>query len=85
MSTKRKTVRLSIDCLPEERQIIKILCLFTDQTITDYVMTCVRKEIKKEKENIPTILIIKALKDSSQGKGVKSYDNIDEMFEDLGI
>lgn len=81
----KETVRLSIDCSREERKKLKILSSMADCTMSDWVMSAVRQRIAKEIKKLPNKKTRDALIDSQQGKGVKKHNNIEELFEDLGI
>lgn len=76
-------VRLSIDCGPRERQQIKVLAALHQETITEYVMKSVKERIAREHIHHPNKETAKALQESRKGEGVKTYDNMDELFEDL--
>lgn len=84
MQTSRK-VRLSVDCGPRERQQIKIMAALHQETITEYVMQSVRARLAKEHIHRPNKETEKALRESRQGEGVKAYENMDELFDDLGF
>lgn len=82
---RKNIARLSVDCTPLERQKIKVLSSLSGETMTEWVMDAVREKMKKESSRLPNEKTTKALLDSQEGKGVKDYGNIEELFEDLGI
>ena len=83
MSTDK--VRLSIDCFPEERQKIKVLSALGDLTISEWVMECVREKFKKRSAHTPNKATKKSLKESEEGKGVKTYGSVEELFSELEL
>ena len=78
-------VRLSVDCSPELRQRLKVLCTISGETMSDWVMEAVRLRMKEESSKTPNKMTQEALQDSRRGKGVERHGSIEELFEDLGI
>jgi len=81
----KDTVRLSVDCSEEERRRLKIFCTLSGYTISQWVMAAVREKMRNEAKHLPNKKTSQALTESEQGKGVRRYDDIEELFEDLGI
>lgn len=81
----KEKVRLSIDCSPEDRQRVKIMCALSEQSISEWVMDAVRERMEKETKRLPNRKTQKALVESQKGIGVERHNSIEELFEDLGI
>ena len=45
--SKYSKVRMSLDCLPEERKLIKILANIEGMTISDYLLSLAKNNMKK--------------------------------------
>ena len=85
MTDKSSKVRLSVDCLHEERRKIKVFSAMADSSVSEWVMDCVRERISRMEAHIPNSETEKALEESDAGRGVKSYKTTGELFDDLGI
>ena len=81
----RDKVRLSVDCSPEDRQKLKILCALKEESISKWVMDAVKQRMDREVEKLPNMKTQEALKESRKGKGVERHGTVEELFEDLGI
>lgn len=42
-----RKVRLSVDCSPEDRKVIKMLATLEDKTISDYLLSLAKAKIAK--------------------------------------
>ena len=87
VATKRpKKIRLAVECTPEERKYIKMIAAHEDQTINEFVLSCVWKQIGGcPNSHIPNEETAAALDASERGKGIRSHKSIEEMFKFLGI
>ena len=85
MNKEPHKVRLSIDCSPEDRQRIKLLCTLDHKTISEFVMECVHERLHQEKRNLPNRKTAKALRESERGEGVETYDSIEALFSKLDL
>lgn len=80
---KEEKVRLVIDCTSKERKKIKMFANYHDKTIREFVLDCIRYEMRKS--YIPNEETKKSLEESSRREGVKSFESMDDLFEDLGL
>jgi len=80
-----KKTRISLDCLSEEHQRIKIYATLHRVTISEYILQLVREGMHKERIKTPNKETIQAFVESEKGKGVQSYKSIEDMFRELGI
>lgn len=79
MSTK--TARLTIDLPKAEHRRLKTAASMMDTTVKDLVLMSVREFMLRK----PNKVTVKAIRQSETGKGLKKFNNLDELFEDLGI
>jgi hypothetical protein len=79
MSTK--TARLTIDLPKAEHKRLKMTASMMGTTIKSLILMSV-DEFMHRKLNKVTV---KAIRQSETGKGLKKFNNLDELFEDLGI
>lgn len=85
---RAREARLTIDCSAEQKKKIKILAASRDMSITDFML-----ELVEEKytwcplglSHIPNAETIASMEASDEGKGVKSFNSIDDLFKELGI
>jgi antitoxin component of RelBE/YafQ-DinJ toxin-antitoxin module len=79
MSTK--TARLTIDLSKAEHKRLKTAASLMGTTMKDLVLISVDEFLHRK----PNKVTLKAMKQSESGKGLKKFNNLDELFEDLGI
>ncbi len=79
MSTK--TSRLTIDLPKSEHKKLKMAALMLGTSMKDLVLISV-DEFMHRKPNKATL---KAIKQSESRKGLKKFDNMEDLFKDLGI
>ena len=90
---KKKThrargARLTIDCSSEQKKKIKMLAAAKEMSMTDFILQLFEEKYGwcplglNHFPNAETIAYIEA---SEKGKGVKSFDSMNALFEDLGI
>ena len=87
-SYRAREARLTIDCSAEQKRKIKMLAASRDMSITDFML-----ELVEEKytwcplglSHTPNDETISSIKESESGKGIKSFDSMDDLYEDLGI
>jgi hypothetical protein len=80
-----KKTRISLDCLPEEHQKIKIYATLHRQTLSEYILEFVRQGMRKEHIKVPNKETIQAFEENDRGEGVESYESVEEMFKALGM
>jgi len=83
VSMPAKTVRLSIDILPNEHKRIKALAAVMGVSIREFVTECLYERIYPEKK--PNKETAKAIEDLEKRKNLSSAKNVEELFKDLGI
>jgi antitoxin component of RelBE/YafQ-DinJ toxin-antitoxin module len=85
---RAREARLTIDCTAEQKKKIKMLAAAKEMSITDFML-----ELVEEKytwcplglSHIPNAETIASMEASEKGKGVKSFNSMDDLFKDLGI
>ena len=85
---RAREARLTIDCSSEQKKKIKMLAAAKEMTITDFILQLVEEKYTwcpLELSHIPNAKTIASIEDSEKGKGVKSFNSIDDLFKDLGI
>lgn len=83
-----REARLTIDCSIEQKKKIKILAAAKEMSITDFML-----ELVEEKypwcplglNHVPNHKTISSIEASERGEGIKSFQSIEELFEELGI
>lgn len=76
-----RTARLTIDLPASEHKRLKMAASMMDMTMKQLVMMCVDDFMQKKLNKVTE----KALKQSKIGRNLKKFDNLDELFDDLGI
>jgi hypothetical protein len=79
MSTK--AARLTIDLSKTEHKRLKMAASMMGTTMKHLVLLSVDEFLHKK----PNKVTLKAMKQSESGKGLKKFNNLDELFDDLGI
>ncbi len=79
MSTK--TARLTIDLPKADHKRLKMAASMMGTTIKGLVLISVDEFMHRK----PNKVTIKAIRQSETGKGLKKFNSLDELFEDLGI
>ena len=82
---EKKSGRINLSCTREEQKRIKVFATLNDMSISDFVMDCVRERLSAEKSSIPNEETRRALEESARGEGVKSYEKLEDLFDDLEI
>jgi len=85
---RTRAARLTIDCSTEQKKKIKMLAASKEMTITDFML-----ELVEEKytwcplglSHIPNDETITSIEASERGEGIRSFNSIDDLLEDLGI
>lgn len=81
----KNKVRLSVDCTPEERMYIKMLATRSNTTISEYLLSFVRKKMPEcFRGHEPNEQTIRALRESSEEEG-EVYDTVESFWESMGI
>jgi antitoxin component of RelBE/YafQ-DinJ toxin-antitoxin module len=75
-----KTARLTIDLPKAEHRRLKMAASMMGTTMKDLVLMSVDEFMQRK----PNKVTLKAMKQSEMGRGIKKFNNLDEMFEDLG-
>ena len=79
MSTK--PARLTIDLSKTEHKRLKLAASMMGTTMKALILTSVDEFLHKK----PNKVTLKAMKQSESGKGLKKFNNLNELFDDLGI
>lgn len=87
-SHRAREARLTIDCSAEQKRKIKMLAASRDMSITDFML-----ELVEEKytwcplglSHIPNSETIASIEESERGKGVKSFESMDDLYKDLDL
>ncbi|MCB1118491.1 MAG: hypothetical protein KDK65_00870, partial [Chlamydiia bacterium] len=78
--------RLSVDCTPEERKVIKMMAAREEKTISEFILSLVHEKFSHcIWDHHPNEETIKSIEMSEKGKGVSTFDNPDDLFKSLGI
>lgn len=73
--------RLSIDLTAAAHKRLKTAALMMGITMKDLVVISIEDFMHRKLNR----LTAKTLKDADAGKGLKKFDTLDDLFEDLGI
>lgn len=76
-----KVARLTIDISLSEHRKIKTAATMMGTTIKNFMLMSVEDFMQRKLNKVTE----KALKLSVQGKGLKKFKSLDELFEDLGV
>lgn len=79
MSTR--TARLTIDMDKSDHKRLKMAASMMGVSIKNLVLMSVDEFMHRK----PNKVTVKAMKQSEIGKGIKKFNNLDELFEDLGL
>lgn len=83
--TKNVTVRLDADLKQEAEQVFSDLGLSTSQAIVLFYKQVQLNRGLPFEVRLPNLETRQALADADNRHNLKSYDNVDELFEDLGV
>lgn len=75
------TARLTIDLPASEHKRLKMAASLMDVSMKQLVLMSVEGFMQKKFNKVTE----KALKQSKLGKNLKKFDNLDDLFDDLGI
>ena len=76
-----KISRLTIDLPLSEHKRLKTAASILGTSMKELVLMSVEEFMHKKLNKVTQ----KALKQSEQGRGLKKFSNLDDLFEDLGI
>jgi hypothetical protein len=76
-----KVSRLTIDLPPSEHKRLKKAAFMMDVSMKQLVIMSVEEFMQKKFNKVTE----KALKQSKAGKNLKKFDNLNDLFDDLGI
>jgi len=85
---RAREARLTIDCSSEQKKKIKMLAASKEMSITDFMLQLVEEKYTwcpLGLSHIPNAETIAAIEASDRGEGIKSFESLEDMFEDLGI
>lgn len=77
-------VRLTVECTFDERTYIKMLAAKKHMTISEFLMSSVRKMLPKDRISEPNSETIEALKESREGN-LESYKTLKDFWEAMEI
>lgn len=83
MSTHREKVKLTVECSLDERVYIKSLAAKKHMTISEYLLSHVRKEMPVSRE--PNEETKKAMHDVDEGKNLGHVKTVEEFWMEMGI
>jgi hypothetical protein len=84
MSTHQNKARLTVECSFDERMYIKMLAAKKNMTISELLLTSVRKLMPPPSSTEPNAETIEALKESRNGK-LESYKTLNDFWKAMGI
>lgn len=76
-----RVTRLTIDLPSSEHKRLKMAASLMDVSMKQLVLMSVDDFMQKKLNKVTE----KALKQSKAGKNLKKFDNLDDLFDDLGI
>ena len=77
------TTRLSVEIPSNAHKKLKILADAMGITLKEFILGVLEPILYPKKK--PNKVTMKAIKDTEKGIGLKTYKNIDEMWEALGL
>lgn len=77
------TTRLSVEIPSNEHKKLKILADANGLTLRDFILIILDPILHPKKK--PNKTTRKAIEDTEKGIGLKTYKNIDQMWEALGL
>ena len=77
-----KNVRITIDIPKKEYKKLKILAALLGISMKEFIMDSLHETFKSRIYNKKTL---KAIRETEEGKNLKKFDSLEDMFEDLGI
>lgn len=85
---RAREARLTIDCSAEQKKKIKMLAASREMSITDFMLELVEQKFTwcpLELSHSPNAETITSIEDSEKGKGIKSFESMDDLYKDLGL
>ncbi len=77
------TTRLSVEIPRNEHKKLKILADANGLTLKEFILAVLEPILYPKKK--PNKATMKAIEDTEKGIGLKTYKNIDQMWEALGL
>ncbi len=77
------TTRLSVEISKNEHKKLKVLADVNGLTLKEFILAVLEPILYPKKK--PNKATLKAIEDTEKGIGLKTYKNIDEMWETLGL
>lgn len=77
------TTRLSVEISKTEHKKLKILADMNDMTLREFVLS-ILDPILHPKKN-PNQTTLDAIENTEKGIGIKTYENLDQMWENIGL
>ena len=84
MTAHSEKVRLTVECSSDERMYIKMLATKKHMTISELLLTAVRKLIPCSRKHEPNAETIEALKESREDK-LESYKTLEDFWKGMGV
>lgn len=78
-----KTTRLSVDMNSKDHRKLKILANANGMTLREFVLTLLDPLLHPNKK--PNKATLKAMENAEKGVGLKTYESIEDMWEELGL
>ena len=79
---------MTIDCSTEQKKKIKMLAAAKEMTIRDFILELVEEKYTwcpLKLGHAPNAETIASIEASEKKKRIKSFNSLDELFEDIGI
>ena len=77
-------VRLTVECSIDERTYIKMLAAKKHLTISELLLSPVKKSMPSKQRRSPNAETVEALKESREGE-LESYKTLDDFWKAMGI
>ena len=87
-SSRAREARLTIDCSAEQKKKIKMLAAAQEKSITDFVLEIIEEKYTWSPlglSHVPNAETSASVEASERREGVKSFESMDALFENLGI
>lgn len=79
--TLKETIRMTVDVPASQHKRVKILSSILGISISDFIRESIEEKLNKK----PNKLTQQVLKESELGKNIKTFNSLEDLFEDLGI
>ena len=77
-----KSIRITIDLPNKEHKRLKTAATLLGISMKEFVIDSLHETFKSRTYNKKTL---RAIREAEEGKNLKEFDSLEDMFEDLGI